>query len=53
MTDLDYIHQAIIDSKGCDEPTDTIDITENGEVDVTNYATANVNVAGGGDDILN
>ena len=28
-------------------PTDTINITENGTVDVSNYATANVNVSGG------
>lgn len=30
-------------------PTGTINITENGEFDVKNYATADVNVSGGGD----
>lgn len=35
-------------SEGAIKPTGTIDITENGTVDVANYATANVNVSGGG-----
>ena len=30
------------------EPTGTVSITENGTVDVTNYASADVNVSGGG-----
>lgn len=33
-------------------PTDTITITRNGTFDVVNYATANVNVTGGGDPVV-
>lgn len=33
-------------------PTDTIAITRNGSFDVVNYATANVNVTGGGDPVV-
>lgn len=38
--------------RGGDTPTGTITITENGEYDVTNYATADVQVAGGSSDFF-
>lgn len=33
-------------------PTNTIEITRNGSFDVVNYATANVNISGGGDPVV-
>ena len=43
--------KALIASEGGVTPTGSISITENGTYDVTNYASANVNVPSGGGDV--
>lgn len=43
--------KALIASEGGVIPTGSISITENGTYDVTNYASANVNVPSGGSDV--
>jgi hypothetical protein len=40
--------KALVASEGGVTPTGTLNITQNGTYDVTNYASANVNVSGGG-----
>ena len=40
--------KALVASEGGVTPTGTLSITENGTYDVTNYASANVSVSGGG-----
>lgn len=50
---MDIISYAMGKQAGGTAPTGSIDITTNGEHDVSNYATANVNVPGVGDYYLN